>query len=175
MILIGLVIVLFGFNYSQLALLLYGGREFASRKATEVMQCQCFYVAIIAVNGVTETFTFAIMSQAELSRFNYLMVSLSVLFLVSSFLLVPIIGLPGFVLAVSLQMLGRIAFSFNLIRKSFRRTSMNIALSEMLPKRLVIGYLLLAFTSLYALNVSSGDSFAEESFNSRKLSRRISW
>lgn len=155
MLLIGLVIVIFGFNYSQLALLLYGGREFASRKAVEVMQCQCFYVAIIALNGVTETFTFAVMSQAELIRFNYLMVALSVLFLVSSFLLVPIIGLPGFVLAVSIQMLGRIAFSLNLIRKSFRRASMSITLNELLPRRLVIGYLLVVFSSLFALNVSS--------------------
>lgn len=155
MLLIGLVIVIFGFNYSQLALLLYGGREFASRKAVEVMQCQCFYVAIIALNGVTETFTFAVMSQAELIRFNYLMVALSVLFLVSSFLLVPIIGLPGFVLAVSIQMLGRIAFSLNLIRKSFRRASMSITLNELLPRRLVIGYLLVVFSSLYALNVST--------------------
>ena len=155
MLLIGLVIVIFGFNYSQLALLLYGGREFASRKAVEVMQCQCFYVAIIALNGVTETFTFAVMSQAELIRFNYLMVALSVLFLGSSFLLVPIIGLPGFVLAVSIQMLGRIAFSLNLIRKSFRRASMSITLNELLPRRLVIGYLLVVFSSLYALNVST--------------------
>ena len=152
MILIGLVIVLFGFNYSQLALLLYGGREFARRKATEVMQCQCFYMAIIAVDGVTETFTFAIMSQTELNRFNYLLVVLSLLFLASSFLLVTIIGLPGFVLAVSIQMLARIAFSFNLIRKRLRRT---LSMNEVLPGRLVIGYLLVAFTSLYALNVSS--------------------
>lgn len=173
MILIGLVIMAFGFNYSQLVILLYGGREFASTEAVEVMKCQCFYVAIIAINGVTETFTFASMSRKELVLFNYLMVSLSMVFLVSSFLLVPIIGLPGFVLATSIQMVGRIAFSFYLVRKNFARTSLKVTPNDVLPRRLVIGYLLFASISLYTLNVSSWRSVDWQLGNQLVISRLV--
>ena len=154
MILIGMIIIAFGYNYSELVLLLYGGREFANTKSIDLMRFQCFYVAIIAVNGVTETFTFAAMSKSELIQFNYLMISLSFIFLVSNFLFVNLIGLNGFVLAVCIQMIARILYSYYLIDKNFNKISIKIKLNDFLPNKIIIAYLCVIFILLYALNVS---------------------
>lgn len=154
MILIGMVIVLFGFNYSQLVLLLYGGSKFASQETVSLMRWQCVYVAIIAINGVTETFTFASMSKKELVQFNYLMVLLSVVFLGSNFLFVNLLGSPGFVLSVCVQMICRIVFSFYLIEKNFKKISMKITLKDILPSKIIIYYLMAVFFGLFLLNVS---------------------
>lgn len=157
MVLIGMIIVFFGYNYSELVLLIYGGKQFANEKAIGLMRWQCLYVAIIAINGVTETFTFASMSKDELNKFNYLIAVLSVVFLGSNFVFVNLIGLPGFVLSACIQMLGRIAYSFYLISKDFKMISISIKLNDLLPNRIIVAYLFLVFTSLMFLNVSRYD------------------
>ncbi|CAG2110750.1 unnamed protein product, partial [Medioppia subpectinata] len=63
--LLGLIILTFGFNYSELALLMYGGRQLAAGDgglATRLLQWHCVYVLFLAVNGMTECFTFAAMN-----------------------------------------------------------------------------------------------------------------
>lgn len=65
------------------------------------------YVLIIAVNGITECFMFATMSQAAVEKYNQKMVIFSILFLISSWFL-TYFGAVGFIFANCLNMILRI-------------------------------------------------------------------
>ncbi|XP_070348851.1 man(5)GlcNAc(2)-PP-dolichol translocation protein RFT1 isoform X4 [Equus asinus] len=64
----GLTITVFGFAYSQLALDIYGGAMLSSGSGPILLRSYCLYVLLLAINGVTECFTFAAMSKEEVDR-----------------------------------------------------------------------------------------------------------
>ena len=72
------------------------------------MKTYCLYVLVIAINGITECFMFAAMDEAEISRYNYMMVSFSVVFTAASLFFTSTFGAVGFILANCLNMLLRI-------------------------------------------------------------------
>ncbi|XP_048657100.1 protein RFT1 homolog isoform X3 [Marmota marmota marmota] len=66
----GLTITVFGFAYSQLALDIYGGAMLSSGSGPVLLRTYCLYVLLLAINGVTECFTFAAMSKEEVDSFR---------------------------------------------------------------------------------------------------------
>ncbi len=66
--LIALLILTFGYSYSYLALDIYGGRVLLDGGGDTLMRWYCVYVLLLAVNGVTECFVFAAMSQQQVDR-----------------------------------------------------------------------------------------------------------
>ncbi|KAG8556725.1 hypothetical protein GDO81_018181 [Engystomops pustulosus] len=66
--LIGLVIIAFGYAYSQLALDIYGGSLLSGGSGPVLLRFYCLYVLLLAINGVTECFTFASMSKEEVDK-----------------------------------------------------------------------------------------------------------
>ncbi|CAG0894040.1 unnamed protein product [Cyprideis torosa] len=111
---LGLTILAFGLPYSHLLLSIYGGNILtaADTRGPILMQCHCFYVLLLAINGVSESFTFAAMSKKEVDRFNLKLLGLSGVFMTASLFLVHILGSPGFILANCVNMLLRIIHSF---------------------------------------------------------------
>lgn len=65
---VALVIVTFGYSYSYLALDMYGGSVLLEGGGAILLRWFCVYVLLLAVNGVTECFVFAAMSQQEVDR-----------------------------------------------------------------------------------------------------------
>nr|CAD7572183.1 unnamed protein product [Timema californicum] len=65
---LGLVILVFGQSYSTLLLFLYGGRGLISGPGPTLMRAHCLSVLLLAVNGVTECYSFATMSTRQLDR-----------------------------------------------------------------------------------------------------------
>lgn len=107
---IGLIVVIFGHNYSHTLLYLYGGHVLTdSYLPTTLLKCHCFAVLLLAVNGVTECYVFATMDNRQLDKYNYLMVIFSVSFLAISYLLTNTLGPVGFILANCINMSARIA------------------------------------------------------------------
>uniref|UniRef100_A0A3B3Q9F1 Protein RFT1 homolog n=1 Tax=Paramormyrops kingsleyae TaxID=1676925 RepID=A0A3B3Q9F1_9TELE len=117
---IGLIITVFGYSYSNLALDIYGGSLLSSGTGPSLLRCYCGYVLLLAVNGVTECFTFAVMSREEVDRYNMMMLALSVSFLVLSYFLTWFLGSVGFILANCLNMGLRITHSLLYISHYFR-------------------------------------------------------
>lgn len=61
--------VVFGQTYSYTLLYLYGGKALTeSDLPTSLLRFHCFSVLLLAVNGVTEGFVFATMSNEQLNR-----------------------------------------------------------------------------------------------------------
>ncbi|XP_014648471.1 PREDICTED: protein RFT1 homolog [Ceratotherium simum simum] len=118
----GLTITVFGFAYSQLALDIYGGTMLSSGSGPVLLRSYCLYVLLLAINGVTECFTFAAMSKEEVDRYNCTMLALSSSFLVLSYLLTRWCGSVGFILANCFNMAIRITQSFRFIHRYYRKS-----------------------------------------------------
>ncbi len=65
---IAVTIVAFGYSYSHLALDIYGGSLLVLGGGVSLLRCYCVYVLLLAVNGVTECFVFAVMSEDRVNR-----------------------------------------------------------------------------------------------------------
>lgn len=121
---IGLIVLVFGQSYARTLLLLYGGEGFVgSGLPVLLMRCHCLAVILLAINGVTECYSFATMTNNQLDRYNYLMVFFSVSFLVLSYVLTNLFGPVGFILSNCINMLARIFHSTYFIKNKFKSTS----------------------------------------------------
>ncbi|XP_024602246.1 protein RFT1 homolog isoform X2 [Neophocaena asiaeorientalis asiaeorientalis] len=118
----GLTISVFGFAYSQLALDIYGGTMLSSGSGPVLLRAYCLYVLLLAINGVTECFTFAAMSKEEVDRYNFTMLGLSSSFLLLSYLLTHWCGSVGFILANCFNMGIRITQSLCFIHRYYRKS-----------------------------------------------------
>ncbi|TKC41522.1 hypothetical protein EI555_020117, partial [Monodon monoceros] len=118
----GLTISVFGFAYSQLALDIYGGAMLSSGSGPVLLRAYCLYVLLLAINGVTECFTFAAMRKEEVDRYNFTMLGLSSSFLLLSYLLTHWCGSVGFILANCFNMGIRITQSLCFIHRYYRKS-----------------------------------------------------
>lgn len=149
----GLTVTVFGFAYSQLALDIYGGAMLSSGSGPVLMRCYCLYVLLLAVNGVTECFTFAAMSKEDVDRYNFTMLALSSSFLVLSYLLTSWCGSVGFIMANCFNMGIRITQSLSFIHHYFQES----------PHRPLAG-LLLSPVLLGVFVLSAGITSVSEAF-----------
>lgn len=119
MLVIGLIITVFGYAYSHLALDIYGGSLLSSGAGPSLLRCYSSYVLLLAINGITECFVFAAMSKEEVDRYNLVMLALSISFLLLSYMLTWWAGGIGFILANCLNMGLRILHSMFYIHRYF--------------------------------------------------------
>ncbi|RZC41890.1 RFT1 -like protein [Asbolus verrucosus] len=121
---IGLMVVVFGQSYSYTLLYLYGGTKLvANQLPVTLLRFHSFAIVLLAVNGVTEGYVFATMNNAQLDKYNYVMVIFSISFLVISYVLTNILGPVGFILANCVNMLARITHSLIYIGKKYQDTA----------------------------------------------------
>ncbi|KAF0289201.1 Protein RFT1 [Amphibalanus amphitrite] len=113
--LLGLVAVTFGWSYSHLLLRLYGGALLTAGPAVSLLRAQCAYVLLLAVNGVLECYTFAVMRQEQINGYNRKMVLLSVIFVISTGIFTRLFGGVGFILANCVNMLTRIYVCYRFV------------------------------------------------------------
>ncbi|XP_064012600.1 protein RFT1 homolog [Pogoniulus pusillus] len=140
--LIGLTITVFGYAYSQLALDIYGGSLLSSGTGPDLLRCYSLYVLFLAINGMTECFTFALMCKEEVDRYNFVMLALSFTFLCISYFLTQWHGSIGFILANCFNMGIRIAHSMHYIYDYFKESTYR-PLRGLLPSPfLVLVYIL---------------------------------
>lgn len=151
---IGLIITVFGYAYSHLALDIYGGSLLSSGTGPSLLRCYSSYVLLLAINGVTECFVFAAMSKEELDRYNLVMLALSASFLLLSYMLTWWAGGIGFILANCLNMGLRILHSLLYIHRYFHLSPWT-PLRGLLPSPAV----LLALTLSGALTTLSEGMF----------------
>uniref|UniRef100_A0A3B3TXH3 Protein RFT1 homolog n=1 Tax=Poecilia latipinna TaxID=48699 RepID=A0A3B3TXH3_9TELE len=140
---IGLIIAVFGYAYSYLALDLYGGAMLSSGSGPGLLRCYSCYVLLLAVNGVTECFVFAAMSQQEVDKYNLVMLALSMSFLLLSYMLTWWAGGIGFILANCLNMALRISHSLLYIHRYFQSSQWK-PLRGLLPSPLLLVVLIIS-------------------------------
>ena len=124
--LIGLFIFVYGQAYSKLALNIYGGEKLSESTVTvNMLKLYCLYVFIISINGITESLLNATMSDAQLNKHNFRLISFSAIYLVFAFIFVKLFHIYGFILANCLNMLLRIVYNVKYIQNLFNGYSSN--------------------------------------------------
>ncbi|XP_060078997.1 protein RFT1 homolog [Ylistrum balloti] len=152
--LIGIVILVFGYAYSFLTLDLYGGAVLSDGAGPTLLRWYCLYVLILAINGITECFYFATMSQTQIDQYNQRMVVFSVIFLGSSLLLTSWFESVGFILANCINMCTRIAHSVFFIHEYYQGSTYRPLLG-LLPSK----SLLLSLAISFVITVTSEITF----------------
>ncbi|CAN7988839.1 unnamed protein product [Ixodes hexagonus] len=120
---VGLIILTFGQAYSALLLQLYGGSALSTGLGPTLLRWHCGYILFIALNGVTEGFVFAAMSEDQLDGHNRRLAAFSILFLVASYFLTTSFGAVGFIVANCFNMGARVAYSLTFIRRYYANTA----------------------------------------------------
>lgn len=120
---IGLIVLVFGQSYARTLLTMYGGEAFvASGLPVQLLRSHCLAIVLLAINGVTECYAFATMTSAQLNSYNYVMVFLSVTFLILSYVLTYIFGPVGFIISNCINMFARIIHSIHFISNKYKGT-----------------------------------------------------
>eukprot|EP00116_Pleurobrachia_bachei_P004406 sb/3464668/ len=117
--LFGIIVTIYGMSYARVALLIYGGYQLANSEGPMLLLWHCPYIAVCGINGVSECYYFATMSQREVERYNWKLLPFSVCFLALSVCLSYVFGSVGFIMANIGNMLIRITFSMRYICQYF--------------------------------------------------------
>merc|ERR1719414_1801588 len=133
MTLFGLVVLAFGYSYSHLLLHLYGGSNLSSGIGPALLRGHCFFVLFMAVNGVSECYSFAIMTSAQVDKYNFKMTLMAIFFLSISWILAKIFGPIGFIIANCCNFAMRILHSCYIIYKQHENQGINPLKGFLLP------------------------------------------
>ncbi|XP_042217702.1 protein RFT1 homolog isoform X2 [Homarus americanus] len=149
LLLISIFILTFGWSYSSLLLELYGGRQLSEGGGTLLMRAQCFYVIFLAMNGITEAYTFAAMDDIQLSRYNHFLVLFSAAYIGTAVIFTQIFGPLGFVLANCINMGLRITYSCWFIHKQYQGSEYQPLSSVYITPRIIMLFsFALVFTTI---------------------------
>ncbi|XP_030425291.1 protein RFT1 homolog isoform X1 [Gopherus evgoodei] len=125
-------------------------RQRESAQCPSLLRCYSLYVLLLAVNGVTECFTFASMCKEEVDRFNFVMLALSFTFLCVSYFLTQWQGSVGFILANCFNMSIRIAHSIRYIYNYFKESSYRPLKGLLLSPSLIFVYIISGVVTVFS-------------------------
>ena len=134
---VGLAIVSFGWNFSHAALYIYGGTEL-SATGFELMRAQSVLLILLALNGVTEAYTFAAMTDIQLHSHSAVLVVFSCIYVLSAAFFSYAFGAIGFVVANCINMGLRIAFGWVFIHRHFLNTPHTPLRSVIISPRILV-------------------------------------
>ena len=115
---LGLIFVTFGPFFSFILLDVVYGIKWSATAAPVALSWYCLYVLIMAVNGITEAFVFAVIPGKNLSWYNILLVIFSALYIIASIALLPF-GSIGLIVANCVNLTLRISYSCFFITSYF--------------------------------------------------------
>ncbi|KAG1659674.1 Protein RFT1 [Nymphon striatum] len=150
MTLLSITILTFGYFYSPLLLHIYGGIKLSSGIGPTLLRFHCLYIVLLAINGITEAFVFASMTQKEVDQYNHKMVLFAIIFITLSLCFTSWFGSVGFILANCGNMCLRIAHSLYYIHFYYKKTS-HKPIKGLLPSLPVIFAYCMDFVILWIL------------------------
>ncbi|CAM8986622.1 unnamed protein product [Rhodiola kirilowii] len=121
--LIGLVVIAFGPNYSYSLIRLLYGQRWSDGEASTALRYYCFFIIVLAMNGTSEAFLHAVANENQLKRSNDSLLVFSLIYVVLNVLLIRSSGAVGLIIANSLNMSLRITYSAIFIRDFFKDSS----------------------------------------------------
>lgn len=121
--LISLLAFSLGPTLAPLLLSLIAGSKWSATGAGDVLGTYCYYIPLLAINGVTEAFVAATANQKELYGQSFWMGGFFAAFAGSAYLFLRVLGLgaKGLVWANAVNMGCRIIFNLGFVRRFFAR------------------------------------------------------
>ncbi|OBT54118.1 hypothetical protein VE04_05090 [Pseudogymnoascus sp. 24MN13] len=111
------------------------GSRWASSGAGDVLSKYCYYIPLLAYNGVLEAFVSVVATESQLNRQSLWMLAFSVGFASTGYVFLRLLdlGATGLVYANMANMVFRILWSYNFINSFFHRHNSQLNLGLILP------------------------------------------
>jgi oligosaccharide translocation protein RFT1 len=122
-------------SFAPVALSIIAGRQWANSEAGAVLAAYCYYIPLLAVNGVTEAFVQSVATKRELAQQSAWMFAFSLGFAGVGWMFLGALGwgAKGLVAANAVNMIVRIVWSGVFIAKYFRRNGGKVEWRQTLP------------------------------------------
>jgi oligosaccharide translocation protein RFT1 len=135
-VLLSIVAVSLGPTVAPVLLKLVAGSGWTSTGAGSVLAKYCYYIPLLAVNGITEAFVSSVATQSELNNQSGWMFAFSMAFASAGYLFLRILGLgaEGLVWANMINMALRTAWSLTFVNNYFKRNGSGLDVAMMLPQ-----------------------------------------
>ena len=145
------IIVAIGPSISPLLLGVIAGTRWSESDAPSVLAAYCYYIPLLAVNGILEAFVSAAATPAELRVQSVWMVAFSAAFIGSGFLIFEIwdLGAQGLVAANAVNMLCRITWSWHFVDSYLHRRGSGLKFAAISPN---LGTIISAAGTAWYLN-----------------------
>lgn len=159
--LLSLVIIAIGPTAAPILLRFIAGPAWAS--AGSVLATYCYYIPLLALNGILEAFVSATATPAQLRTQSAWMVAFSAGFAASGFLLLMVfdLGATGLVAANAVTMIMRIVWSWSFVTSFFGGQSVSVGPTDGLPDPRSIAVGVLVASSLGVLGRPSTGGFVD--------------
>ena len=149
--LLGLLFAAFGPPYAFYVVHLLYGASWSDGDAPLLLGHYAVYVAVLGINGVLEAFVHAVATKDQLGRLNRLLVVNCAVQLASAYVLLPVFGVSGLILANGLAMLVRIGQNVSFVRWHQPAVELHAAL----PLPVTLGAYALAALAARAVSTAS--------------------
>lgn len=134
------------------------GSRWASSGAGDVLSKYCYYIPLLAYNGVLEAFVSVVATESQLNRQSLWMLAFSVGFASTGYVFLRLLdlGAIGLVYANMANMVFRILWSYNFINSFFRRHNSQLNLALILPTATTVAVAMGTIAIFYHQNVQEG-------------------
>lgn len=134
--LVSLLSVSLGPTIAPFLLRLIAGRRWTSTAAPAVLAAYCYYIPLLALNGILEAFVSAVATPAQLRQQSAWMLAFSAAFASTGYFVLKVwdVGARGLVLANAINMVLRIWWSWGFVREYFSKKSVDWRIREVLPR-----------------------------------------
>lgn len=125
---------------APLLLKIVAGSRWTSSGAGHVLATYCYYIPLLAINGLTEAFVSSVATESEVNRQSIWMLAFSIGFGAAAFVFLRILdmGAEGLVWANTLNMAFRIAWSSAFIASYLRRNGTQLQIGSLMPRPMTI-------------------------------------
>ena len=139
-VLLSVAVVAVGPTLAPLLLKIVAGRTWMDSGAGKVLATYCYYIPLLAINGLTEAFVSSVATEAEVNRQSAWMLAFSAGFGGAAYLFLKVLhlGAEGLVWANAMNMAIRILWSTAFISAYLRRHGTKLEFAELLPKATTI-------------------------------------
>lgn len=140
------------------------GSKWASSGAGDVLAKYCYYIPLLAYNGVMEAFVSAVATESQLNRQSLWMLAFSMAFASTGYVFLRLLdlGAQGLVYANMANMIFRILWSYNFIDSYFRKHKTCLDMVSVFPNPLTIAAGSGAIAVFYRIQKSNEGSGIED-------------
>lgn len=148
--LLSLIAVCLGPSVAPLLLRFVAGPRWSATAAPSVLAAYCYYIPLLALNGILEAFVSAVATPAQLREQSAWMLAFSIAFATTGVLVLKVwdLGARGLVLVNAVNMVLRIWWSWGFAKEYFRERGLNLKIADILPNPVSLGGAVVAFMAL---------------------------
>ncbi|RKF64038.1 Oligosaccharide translocation protein RFT1 [Erysiphe neolycopersici] len=133
-------VVSLGPTAAPLILKIIAGHSWSKTGAGKVLALYCYYIPLLAINGIVEAFVSSVATESEVHQQTAWMLLFSIIFSGAAFIFLKVyqLGAQGIVVANSINMIFRIIWAIIFIKSYLWRWKVDLKLNTLIPRPLTL-------------------------------------